>query len=44
MEIIQNGHYLATVPRPAAVESKEGPEIVQIPNLNTEVEIVQFWD
>lgn len=44
MEIIQNGHYLATVARAAAVESKQEPEIVQIPNLNTEEEIVQIWD
>jgi len=44
MEIIQNGQFLAIVARPAAMESKQGPEIVPIPNLNTEVEIVQIWD
>ena len=44
MEIIQNGQFLVAVARPAAMESKEEPEIVQIPNLNTEEEIVQIWD
>jgi len=44
MEIIQIGQYLATVVRPVAMESKQGRETVQIPNLNTEVEVVQIWD
>lgn len=44
MEIIQTGQFLVTVAKPAVMESKQEPEIVQIPNLHTEAEIVQNWD
>ena len=40
MEIIQHGQFLVPVARPAAMETKQEHEIVQIPNLNTEAEIV----
>ena len=40
MEIIQNGLFLTTVAKPAAMESRNAPEIVQIPSLAKEEEIV----